>query len=321
MLALRVDPWAPDHGMGFEAAAIDEPPATADPEVETTDWSEPIVPAQGPRGPVSFVDGVRRVELRLLAYAPDGTPGRGLFGSFAVGAVHCDARASFGEEHEIGRVLVVGSGLRPDPVEVALGGTRLRYRPATEAGDDPDLPLLGLQKIMQAHEERLAERLAAVEGRFVLADGRLGFLSPSASPVVGVVKRFARAYLEPSRDALLGLLGPGERTPLFLLSDPTAGHDRFSWYVRLVALRPPWHDHAGIVRCEVRAGVGLEAARRLADEVTAFLPGFAGRPSDPRFPQNLAPVASLESWLQHRMGSRALVRRTLTAWLTEQGAA
>ena len=89
----------------------------------------------------------------------------------------------------------------------------------------------------------------------------------------------------------------------------------FSWYVRLVALRRPWHDHAGIVRCEVRARLGLEAAVAIADRVTAVLPGYAGRPSDPRAPQNLAPVGGLESWLRHRMGDHAMVRRALVTHL------
>ena len=71
----------------------------------------------------------------------------------------------------------------------------------------------------------------------------------------------------------------------------------YSWYTRLADAGPPWHDHAGIVRCEVRAGVRLDGARGLADRTTALLPAYAGRPTDPRAPQNLAPVAGLEGWL------------------------
>lgn len=154
----------------------------------------------------------------------------------------------------------------------------------------------------------------------MLADGRLGFLDATRSPVVGVVKRFVRAYLDPEQDALLPRLSPGERTPLFGLVYEGQPLERYAWYTRLVPRRPVWHDHAGLVRCEVRAGVGLDGARTLSDRVSALLPGFAGRPADPRFPQNLAPVSALEGWLQHRMGHRGLIRRALTAWLTEQAA-
>jgi hypothetical protein len=314
MLALRADPWTPDYGMGFEAA-LDETPARADPFVETQDWSHPVALRPPERGTVWFVDGVRRVDLRLLADDESGRRAPGLFGSFAVGSVRCEGRAKF-TEYEVGRRIVVGGGLRPQAVEIEVGGCPLAFEPATEPGSDPDVPLHCLQKAMQHAEASMAARKAAEGEGLVLTDGRLGFLDATASPVVGVVKRFMRAYLEPEQDALLPKLAPGERTPLFGLVYEGQPLERYAWYTRLVALRPAWHDHAGLVRCEVRAGVGAEEAKALAGRVSAMLPVFAGRPSDPRFPQNLAPVGALEGWLQHWMGHRGLIRRALTAWLT-----
>jgi hypothetical protein len=139
--------------------------------------------------------------------------------------------------------------------------------------------------------------------------------------VIGVVKRFARAYLDPEHDALLARLAPGERTPLFGLASQQHPLERYAWYTRLVDSPRTWHDHAGLVRCEVRAGVGLTHARELADRVSGMLPRYAGRPTDPRYPQNLAPVGGLETWLQHRMGHRGLIRRALTTWLSAEVAA
>src|SRR5437667_57028 len=160
-------------------------------------------------------------------------------------------------------------------------------------------PLAGLQELMRERESALAARLASSRGRTVVVDGPLSFMDPTEAPVVGLVKRLVRAYLGPEEAALLPRLGPGERTPLFALgSDPNA---RFGWYVRLADVRAPWHDHAGIVRCEVRTGIGLREARTLADRLTAVLPSFAGRASDPRAPQNLAPIGALEGRLRHRM--------------------
>jgi len=169
---------------------------------------------------------------------------------------------------------------------------------------------------MRGEEEALSSRLLLHGAPLVLVDGplRLG-TEPGDVPLVGVVKRFVRRYLEPEQEVLLGRLRPGERTPLFGLMDQEAELRGYSWYTRLVEMRPPWHDHAGIVRCEVRAGVGLEPAVGLAERVTALLPSYAGRPSDPRAPQNLAPVAALEEWLKHRMGHRRLVRRALLTYL------
>jgi hypothetical protein len=156
----------------------------------------------------------------------------------------------------------------------------------------------------------------------VLADGPLKSLADdTASPVVGVVKRFVRAYLDAEHDALLSHLAPGERTPLFGLAYEAHPLERYAWYTRLVESRAMWHDHAGLVRCEIRAAVGLDTAREVADRVSGLLPRFAGRSSDPRYPQNLAPVGALESWLQHRMGHRGLIRRALAERLTSEVAA
>lgn len=316
MLSLRADPWTPDHGMGFEAMG-EETPATADPLVESRDWSHSIRPGEPGSGTLWFVDGVRRVEIRLVA-TDDGRRVPGLFGSYAVGTVRCDGRAAFAE-HEVGRSVVLAGGMRASRVEVPVGPAVLEYEPVSEAGTDADAPVFGLQKAMQHAEASLAARTAASGDGLVLTDGRLGFLDPTASPVVGVVKRFVKRYLEPEHDDLLPRLGPGERTPLFGLVYEGQPLERYAWYTRLVRSRPSWHDHAGLVRCEVRAGVGLEEARTLADRVSGLLPAFAGRPSDPRYPQNLAPVGGLEAWLQHRMGHRGIIRRALTAWLTERG--
>jgi hypothetical protein len=205
----------------------------------------------------------------------------------------------------------------PQRTSVRAGASTLDFEPATDPGSDPNRPLLKLQELMREQEEALAAVLIHAGAGLVLVDGplRLGTEPRSDAPVVGVVKRFVRRYLEPQHEALLARLGPGERTPLFGLMDQEAELRGYSWYTRLARVRPPWHDHAGIVRCEVRAGVRLAGATALADRVTAELPRYAGRPSDPRTPQNLAPVAGLETWLRHRMGDRAMVRRALIAWL------
>jgi hypothetical protein len=266
---------------------------------------------------VWFVDGVRRVELRLLA-EDGGRRAFGLFGTYAVGAVRSDGPAVFAD-HQVDRAVVVGGGLQPDEVRVAVGGMSLAYRPVSDSGSEADEPLHRLQREMRRAESTLAIGVAATEGELVLADGRWTSQQPTESPVVGVVKRWSREYLEPEQEHLVARLGPGERTPLFGLADPDQPVERYAWYARLVPLRPAWHDHAGVVRCEVRAGIGLDAAVALADRVSALLPAFSGRPSDPRYPQNLAPVAALESWLQHRMGHRGLIRRALMAVVTGWG--
>lgn len=316
MVVLRADPWSADFGMGYEAVAEEGTLPSSDPFVETSDWSRPLVPQTSLDGPVWFVDGVRRVELRVVA-DERGQRVPGLFGSFGVGSVVCDGVARF-DEHRMCRAVVLCCGVLPDRTEIRLGAASLVFEPATDPGNDPNRPLVRLQELMRAEEEALAARLLGRGASLVLVDGplRLGN-EPGDVPMVGVVKRFVRRYLEPEHEALLARLEPGQRTPLFGLMDQEAELRGYSWYTRLVAMGLPWHDHAGIVRCEVRSGVRLDGALTLADRVTGLLPTYAGRASDPRTPQNLAPVAGLESWLRHRLGDRAMIRRSLLAWLAE----
>jgi len=295
---------------------LDEPPARADPSVETDDWDRPIRPDASADGPVWFVDGVRRVEQRLIATDGDRR-GHALFGTFAAGTVRTDGKAAFGRA-VVRRALVLGSRLERDDVRLRAGSSELVYRAVTDPGSEPDDPLHRLQKEMQASESQVAIDAAAEGGELVLADGRWTSQQPTASPVVGVVKRWSRAYLVPEQEALVARLDAGERTPMFGLAKPDEPLGRFAWYARICAVRPEWHDHAGVVRCEVRVGIGLQDARALADRVTALLPRFAGRTSDPRYPQNLAPVGALETFLQHRMGHRGIIRRALVEWLTRQ---
>jgi hypothetical protein len=318
MLALRADPWDPGFGMGFDAPDLEEGDRLGDAAVERQDWSEALRPgARAPGDAVCFVDGVRRVELRLIA-TEGGARAPGLFGSFAIGCVRAGRRAAFGE-HEVTRLVVVGGGLSPDEVEVPVGAGALRFAPASVPGNEPDLPLRALQRRMREAEGAMAQDLAAESGALVLADGRLTFFRPSAEPVVGVVKRFSRHYLPAEPEELLGRIAPGERTPLFVLETQGEGVERYCWYTRLVPMRAHWHDRAGLVRCEVGASIGLERAVELADRVTALLPRFAGRPTDPRAPQNLMPVGALEARLRHRLGDEHLVRRALTEWLIGRG--
>jgi hypothetical protein len=315
MVVLRADPWAPDYGMGFDAAG-EEPAGSVDTTVETAKWSAPVSAPQPQGRPVWFVDGVRRVELRLVAQ-DSGRRASGLFGSYAVGSVVCDGKSTFGE-HLVCRSVVLGGGLAAQRVEVSAGGHRIAFEPSTDQRHDPNAPLDRLQRLMREAEAALAARTALPLGAVALIDGPLHFYEEPGDSVVGVIKRFVRQYLEPDEEALLGRLGPGERTPVFAVLDLAGNPQWFSWYSRIAPIRVPWHDHAGIVRCEVGAAVGPARTIELAGLVTGLLPRFAGRAWDPRTPQNLAPVGALENWLRHRMGDRRFIRRALTEWLAGQ---
>lgn len=315
MVVLKADPWRPDHSAGAEADLDgDLANAVVDPAVETADWSRPLLPAAGPCPPATFVDGVMRTELRVMA--TDGTKQAwGLLGSCAAGAVRCDGKAQYVEEDEpIGRALVIGGRIDAPPLLLDVAGSSMIYEPYPVADDSPHGLRIRLQRLMLEAEQRLAARLAG--DALVFADGPLHLDGHPGGIVVGVVKRMVKHYLDPPHAALLPRLRPGERTPLFALGNNVL--DRYAWYVRLVPKRETWHDLAGLVRCEVRTTVGLEEARRVADDVACHLPQFAGRPGvDPRAPQNLTPVGALEARLKHRLGSAILITRALQTHLVE----
>jgi hypothetical protein len=312
VFTLRADPWMPEYGMGFDVR-FDELPAVVDPTVEVEDWSQPLGTTTLAPEPVSFIDGIRRIELRLLADV-DGVRVPGLFGSYAAGAVVCDGEAAF-SDHLVAHCIIVGGGAKVPSIEVRFGSGMFRFETFTTPGSEPDDPLLRLQDLMRQAEAELAARLAADRTTLVVVDGPLAFYGETRGPVVGVIKRFGRVYLTPEHGHLIPKLRPGQRTPLFAISGESDRRRRYAWYTRLASVRSPWHDHAGVVRCEVRGGMRLVDAAELANRVSALLPLFIGRASDPRTPQNLAPIAGLESWLRHRAGDTRLIRRALLDWI------
>jgi uncharacterized protein len=315
MVQLRADPWAPSHGAGAEAPFEDEhAQVVVDPAVETADWSSPLRPGPCPDEPLVFVDGVMRVDLRVLA--TDGARRAwGLLGSCLAGAVRCDRSARFvAEDEPVRRVMILGGRVTAPELRVRTGNGTITYSPRCIAADAPEVLRRALQRSMLDAEQALAVRLAG--DALVFADGPLHLHSGTRSPVVGVVKRMVVSYLDDDHSQLLGRLEPGERTPLFALG--SAVLDRYAWYVRLAARHRSWHELAGLVRCEVRMELGVEQARAVADRVCCLLPRYAGRLGiDPRAPQNLTPVGALEARLHHRLGNALVIRRALQASLSE----
>jgi hypothetical protein len=306
---LKADPWRPDHGVGAEVSFDGElAHAVIDPAIETADWSQAIDPGPCPPGPLIFVDGVMRTEMRVMAV--DGNERAwGLIGSYAAGGVLCNGTASFvAEDRPIGRSLLMGGRLEAYDLEVPVGRSQLVFTHKPVTDETPTGLRRGLQRQMLEAEAKLAAELSGPA--LVLADGPLNLSSDPRAEVVGVVKRMVSAYLVGNEAALLPKLRPGERTPLFALGNNAL--DRFAWYQRLLPQDRSWHELAGLVRCEVRMELGPAKAARIADLIACQLPRFAGRPGlDPRAPQNLTPVGALEARLKHRLGSSTFIGRAI----------
>jgi hypothetical protein len=313
MAVLRVDPWDPEYGTSLELESIDELPQAVELDVESVAW-RPIGPELVEGLPCcAFIDGVRRVDLRLFA-EEDGAAAPALAGSWAVGTAW-STRPPTVRELVVGRTLVVGGGLTHADLTPRVGGEELRYVFIGVPGTTPLDPIVGLQNVMREAEAALARRVfLGGEADLLVLDGPLTYFADG--PIVGMVKRQSRSYLPNDRSSILGELTAGERTPLFQLGEQRL--ERYSWYARLGPLRRIDGAMTGVVRLEVAKEVGLEKARELADIATAVLPRFAsvvGR--DPRAPQNLYPVGQLERVLRHRLGDADLVRRALELTLWE----
>lgn len=309
---LRLDPWAAEYDGAIQIPeGGDEPSVRVDVGVEGPSWGALRPASAAPPRRAFFVDGVRRIEQRLLI--DDG--GRtvfGLFASFGVGAVETGGQARICHEL-VGRLLVAGGGLALEPFEIAIGSRALTFLPETVAENTPAAPVQGLQNAMRRSETGLAERLAP-EADVVFLDGPLTFLASARGPVVGVVKRQLRPYLDAGPAALLPRLAVGERTPVFLIEP--AREPRYSWYLRIGAPRPVDSSLAGLVRLETSASLDLATVRALADTSARYLPRFASDPArDPRAPQNLYPVGALEARLRHRLGDSLVIRRATLACL------
>lgn len=315
MTVLRVDPWDPEYGtsLEFELQLENDLPQAVELDVEPVPWAPVSPPAVQNLPCCAFVDGVRRIDLRLFAEEADAMA-PALAGSWACGAAWSTRPPSVGEI-VVGRTLVVGGGLTHNDLTPRIGSDDLRYVFVGVAGTTPIDPIVGLQNIMREAEAALARAIfVGGEAELLVLDGPLTYFAEG--PVVGMIKRQSRSYLPLDRATILSALAAAQRTPLFRLGEQRL--ERYSWYARLATLRAIDGGMSGIVRLEVATSIGLEKARALADLTTSVLPRFAsvvGR--DPRAPQNLYPVGQLERVLRHRLGDAALVKRALELSLWE----
>lgn len=304
MTRLFVEGWAPEYGASVEPDdALTPAEGTVDVDVENRPW-EPITGADDGIPKVAFIDGVRRIDARLVLDTDDG-PVPGICGTHAVGAVVWDRSERRSEiiEAVVTRVALLAGGVVPELPPLAFG---IEFTTGAVPDDDPANLIRSFHDGMRREEARLAEDLSQ-RGYFVVADGPL--YEYTDSDKMGFVKSHRRSYLSGPHGSIVGELGAGERTPLFTIGE--GRYRRYSWYVRLAA-RAGGHSWAGIARCEASGVPGLDAVVRLADRSAAILPIVGSEPHiDPRAPQNLVPIAALERDLRHRMGDAGLVLRAL----------
>lgn len=313
-ITLRLDPWPPEYDSAVQFGDIEgESTGSVNADVETNDWQPISSESTGEYEELCFVDGVRRIEARVIADSKDKMI-HGLFGSIGVGGVRVlGANASF-TGITVDRFLILGGGLL-QRAQIEVGKHSLVFEGLASAQNSP-IELLGeLQNLMRTREAQLGKGLSS-RNVCVFADGPLTYFASTRDEVVGIIKTIHIPYLIAKHFSLVGRLLPGQRTPLFAIED--GKYDRYSWFLRVAPGRKLDHALAGIMRLEVRAAVGLENACRIANFSAYELPRFVSSPArDPRAPQNLAPVGNLETELRHRLGDPLLLRRGIEKKLLE----
>ncbi len=318
-LALRIDPWSSEYESALQ---LDEEPDDGAPDipvrtdVETDEWRLMIPEFMPLPSPVAFIDGVQRVELRVLT-DQEGDRVFGAFASFGVGTVFAAEGEPRLAPERPQRALTLSAGASDDPWTIDCGSTSLVF----EVRSWPGHGYAAVKEALGHHrldsETRLGQHLTDRGYPLVVMDGRLRF-TPATGFAVGLTKTLHHMYPPAPQRDLLHDIRPHTRTPVFEIDFKDA--PRYSWYTALAERRPVDYALAGVVRLETMASIGIEAAVRLADLTTVHLPRFASSPIwDARAPQNLYPFAALEQRLRHELGDHAWVRRAIEAHIMGGG--
>ena len=317
-LTYRIDPWASEYESALQLD--DEPDEGAEVpvrvDVEMDEWRL-VVPEFTPLpSPVAFIDGVQRIELRVLT-DNDGARVFGAFASLGVGAVFAaEGEPRLSPERPY-RALALSSDASDEPKVIPCGSTSLVFDVHSWPGEGYAAVKDALGHHRLDRETGLGRRLAEQGLPLIVMDGRLR-LTPGVGLAVGLTKTLHHMYPPSPQSGLLRELAPRTRTPVFAVM--FRDEPRYSWYTRLAEPGPVDHDLAGVVRLETMASAGIEAAVRLADLTTVHLPRFASSPIwDARAPQNLYPFAALEQRLRHELGDHLWVRRAIEAYIIGGG--
>jgi len=324
-MRFTVDGWDPAYGTSLELEDyLEESTAIVDVNVELpADRWQAIDPDADGHAPAAllFVDGVRRIEARVWIDENSDINGQAteasaaLCASYAAGVVCCYGQQAHLVLADIRRGLFTVASHASDIVTWAG-----KYGACHVAGKAGTPLMVRLSQALQRHLAEVevvtaVQARAAVQEHGVPADGDLLVVDgplrgrQHLPRALGYIKSHRSTYLPPDLNALVAALSPGQRTPVFLMG---TSWDRHSWYLRLPG--PPGSPWAGVVRIECSADLPVPEVTRLAAVSQKCLGRFASAAyKDARAPQNLYPIAGLESELRHRLGDPRLLYRALRA--------
>lgn len=332
-LGLRRDSWRPDYGSVMQWGDDPQSRESVSVTLEPDPWEPRLSPYSAAEAwaalrPLRVVDGVRQLHLRLFADHGGGFHYLGL-GSAAVGVLGLNPPerlpmyAALQPPPRVQRWLLLGEAFKDQlPADLHFEDlpTPFDRLEVSTHGDSmqPNAPVDALQRAMRLSEQALIHDLEQDSPQgLLLVDGPLQkYSDPGQGRVVGLVKTLHTRYLPEPEHQLLYRLAPGARSPLFLI-----GEKQVSWYLRLAPLQTLDHPLSGLVRLELLSNQPrqqLSSLQTLADQLSVVLPTLVlSRLQDPRAPQNLSPIQTLEQQLRHALGDANLLQRRLETYLTE----
>ncbi len=308
-MRFTVETWSPEYGVSADEGGLEDSSDTVaiDVEVPPDQWA-PRQPLAGlePRD-VVFIDGVRQIDARVW-HELDGLVRPGVCASVAAGSVRCTPTAATVERADLFRGLFLEPSAEAGPIHTEFGPYLLQ----AAGGSTPEELNRAIHDKMTALELGLADDINEAVGALGQSADLIVFDGPLRGRQhvrgVGFVKTQHVQYLPDEQQRVVGQLGAGERTPLFLIAG--GGMNRWSWYLRLPG--PISHPQSGIVRCELPGCGTVDDATGRADMITTVLPRYASEAhKDSRAPQNLYPIAGLEHQLRRRLGDPTLLDRGL----------
>ncbi len=324
-LRLTLEPWSPEYDTSLhtdpsEAKVIED----VELEVEFSDWGK-VRPSdyRVDFSQLYFIDGRRRLEGQVWNTLEGGIIAPGLLGTLAVGAVttkHDTLTPAKVVDRVLERLLILSGGSGQDLIIEnrghEYGRLEYRYEALNDTQNLENALMQRLQFLMREAEDKLAAGLP-LENALLILDGPLQRRAPDRS--LGYVKTIHHLYVSGSELEVLRQLEKGERTPVFRIGSRIL--PRYSWYIRLEDTPAYIQPFAGLVRLEVRDVMGIEWAKSIADWSCRVLPKYSAKAfRDPRAPQQLMPIAFLESDLGRRMGDMSIIRRRIQAFLRNQTA-
>lgn len=345
-LGLRRDSWEPDYQSAMHLGAEPSKETIAvNLELAPQSW-QPITPALllqqslvqarqsalAALGDLVFIDGVLRMHQRFILAQGQSYQYAGL-GTAVVGAMRLRPGQPLSMPSalftpRVRRCLLINQDFGPTEPSLIPGipfafesyGFKVDPELSAEASQLPDRALLAAMRATEKdYLEALVSECDSQQAPFTLiVDGPLQKQSTrSALPVVGFVKTLHTQYLPPEQQAILPRLQAGQRSPLFQIGDK-----QVSWYLRLAQVDGLDHALSGIVRLEVishRIQAEIPRIQALADHLALVLPQLVlGRHEDPRSPQNLLPIHTLEKQLKHCLGHRHLLQRAIDSYFKSQ---